>query len=78
MRQQIKHENAHDLHDDDSNIPASPRFEDGNFFLDFHSDQLFEGLPNDIIFVKSLKAPGTPAGNCLNQLNPVYTKYPSP
>jgi hypothetical protein len=31
-------------------------------------------FPRDKRLAKSLKAPGTPAGNCLKKLKPVYTK----
>lgn len=33
--------------------------------------RLFHYLPIDTILAKSLKAPGTPSGNCLKKLNPV-------
>jgi len=37
---------------------------------------VFEGVeaPNEMILAMSLYAPGTPAGNSLKKLSPVYTK----
>ena len=70
IRQKIKYQDTHNLRDEDSNIPTTPALENGYALICLHTDQLLEGLPKEIIFVKSLNAPGTPAGNCLNQLIP--------
>lgn len=70
----VQPDNEHSMKYDHKGVNAAPGFKSWNLRIVLCIRclaQLFVGLPNEIMLVISLNAPGTPAGNCRNILNPV-------